>query len=208
MRRIFFHLALILFLTTASRAFAQGVSEAQVTAGNELLAAGKVAFNEGRYKEALNDYEQAYQRTQRPAILYRIGDTADKLGDHERAISAFQQYLEAVPNAKDADFVRSRIDANRQALHASEAQAASALSPAAAAQTTAADSGKSAPTDAAPSDGKDLARAWWLWAGAGTLAVATIVIVAVLVGPSSTHQVAPIKGNVGGTVHTLEGPTP
>jgi tetratricopeptide (TPR) repeat protein len=212
MLRISFHLAVVWLFSIASlraRARAEDVSEAQLAAGNELLAAGKAAFGDGRYNDALYDYEQAYQRTQRPSVLYRIGDTADKLGAHERAISAFQQYLAALPTAKDAEFVQSRIAANREALRVNEAPAPNtgALSPVAAAET-AADSGKSSPLAVAPSDRKDLARAWWLWAGAGTLAVATIVIVAVLVGSSSTHQVAPIKGNVGGTIHTLEGPSP
>jgi tetratricopeptide (TPR) repeat protein len=186
--------------------------EQQLAAGNELLEAGKAAYAAGRFAEALNDFEQAYQRTQRASILYRIGDTADKLGDHERAISGFQQYLEAVPNAKEADFVRSRIAANRQALQHPGAQAplaAPALSPAAAAHAAEPDpvSTPKAPVDAAPSASKDLKREWWLWAGAGTLAVATIVIVAVVIGSSdNTQQVAPVKGNVGGIVRTLEGP--
>jgi tetratricopeptide (TPR) repeat protein len=183
--------------------------EQQLAAGNELLEAGKTAYAEGRFAEALNDFEQAYQRTQRASILYRIGDTADKLGDHERAISGFQQYLDAVPHAKEADFVRGRIAANRQALQQPQAPlAASALSPAAAAHTAEPDPGSTpkAPLDAAPSDGKDLTREWWVWAGAGTLLVATIVVVGVLVSSPSTQQVAPVKGNVGGIVQTLEGP--
>jgi tetratricopeptide (TPR) repeat protein len=182
--------------------------EQQIAAGNELLAAGKTAYAESRFAQALEDFEQAYQRTQRPSILYRIGDTADKLGQHERAVTAFQSYLDAVPKATDADFIRSRIAANREALRVGDtAPTSHALSPQAAALAgTAADADPSAPAAVAPSDGTDLKRAWWLWAGGGTLVVATIVIVAVLVGSSSTHQVAPVKGNVGGTVRTLEGP--
>jgi hypothetical protein len=195
----------------SSRAVAQGSTpgEQQLAAGNELLEAGKQAYAAGRFAEALNDFEQAYQRTQRASILYRIGDTADKLGDHERAITGFQQYLEAVPKAKEADFVRGRIAANQEALRAAEAPPGNpALSPAAAAQSTQAEvvALPKAAVGGAPSDSKDLIHTWWFWAGAGTLVAATIVVVAVLVSSPSAQPIAPVKGNVGGVVRTLEGP--
>jgi tetratricopeptide (TPR) repeat protein len=187
----------------------QQPGEQQLAAGNELLEAGKQAYAAGRFAEALNDFEQAYQRTQRASILYRIGDTADKLGDHERAISGFQQYLVAVPQAKEGDFVRGRIAANQEALRAAEvAPANPALSPAAAAQSTQADvaATPAAAVGASPSDSKDLIHTWWFWAGAGTLVAATIVVAAVLVSSPSAQPIPPVKGNVGGVVRTLEGP--
>jgi tetratricopeptide (TPR) repeat protein len=201
----------VLFGALPARVEAQSSTpgEQQLAAGNELLEAGKQAYAAGRFGEALNNFEQAYQRTLRSSILYRIGDTADKLGDHERAISGFQQYLDAVPMAKEGDFVRSRIAANREALRAAEAPPPNpALSPAAAAQSTQADVAATpkAAVGAAPSDSKDLMHAWWFWAGAGTLVAATIVVVAVLVSSPSAQPIPPVKGNVGGVVRTLEGP--
>jgi tetratricopeptide (TPR) repeat protein len=170
-------------------------SAQQVAAGNELLEAGNQAFSAGRYAEALESFEQAHQRLQKPAILKRIGQSADKLGDHEKAASAYEWYLGAEPKAPDRAQIESRIKANREAQQG-------ALSPEAAARAGAGD--LEAPEQATTQD-PDRNQAWWLWAGAGVLAVASIVVIAVVVGSSSTHDQAPARSNVGGVVLTLEG---
>jgi tetratricopeptide (TPR) repeat protein len=210
MLRIFWYLGLSLLLgvlpVQASAQYAP--SQQQLEAGNELFQAGKVAYGERRFADALYDFEQAYQRLQRPAILYRIGDTADKLGEHERAVSALRLYLDAQPQAQDREFIESRIRANLEALQLPRVGAtADALSPEAAARSSTnvpAPTGSTPPP--APSNGKDVLRAWWLWAGAGTVAVAGIVVAAVLIGSSSTHAQPPVQGNVGGVVQTLGKP--
>jgi tetratricopeptide (TPR) repeat protein len=202
-------LSLLIAALTLPVSAQDGPSQQQLVAGNELLQAGKAAYSAGRLAEALNDFEQAYQRLQRSAILYRIGDTADKLGDHERAVSALQQYLEAQPGSPDREFIESRIRANLEALQIPRVGNA-ALSPQAAANTST--NASTAPTtsdvtsNAGAKGGRDAAGAWWLWAGAGTLAVAGIIVAAVLVGSSSTRDQSPVRGNVGGVVQTLGAP--
>jgi len=218
MLRFFWHLGLSFMLLALTVALtvpvaAQGTpSQQQLAAGNELLQAGKAAYSAGRFAEALYDFEQAYQRLQRPSILYRIGDTADKLGEHERAISALRQYLDVQPQATDREFVESRIRANLEALQVAHAVRANnpALSPEAAARGA----NGAAATPPTTDDASHLAsakppsvmRAWWLWAGAGTVAVASIVIVAVLMGSASARESPPVQGNVGGVVQTLGAP--
>jgi tetratricopeptide (TPR) repeat protein len=213
MLRIFWHLGLSLLLGALPvHASAQHApSKQQLEAGNELLQSGKLAYREQRFADALYDFEQAYQRLQRPAILYLIGDTADKLGDHERAVSALRQYLDVQPQAQDREFIETRIRANLEALQLPRVgPQADALSPQAAARSS---TNATAPTETPQpaggqdaSRGQDLSRAWWLWAGAGTLAVAGIVVAALLIGSSSTRAQPPVQGNVGGVVQTLGAP--
>jgi tetratricopeptide (TPR) repeat protein len=208
MLRIFWHLGLsVLLVALALPVSAQdGPSKQQIAAGTELLEAGKAAYSAGHFAEALYDFEQAYQRVPRPSIMYRIGDTADKLGEHERAVEALQQYLDLQPNAVDRAFIEGRIQANLTALQIPRVGGA-ALSPQAAAQTsTNASSASAAAPSAATESRASAAGPWWLWLGVGTLAVASIVVVAVLVGPSSTRDQAPVRGNVGGVVQTLGAP--
>jgi tetratricopeptide (TPR) repeat protein len=204
------------------RALAQAAdADSTATAGAELLEAGKTAYGEGRFSEALGAFEQSYERTHKPRTLYRIADTADKLGLHARAVAAFEQYLGLVPAADDRPFIESRIDANRRKLEGRPP--AAALSPAAAAHAEAPVAATPAPDSvaappAAPEQAtgtpatsathdQDLTRAWWVWAGAGSLLVAGIVVVALAVGSSGARSVPePVKGNVGGAVQTLGAP--
>jgi tetratricopeptide (TPR) repeat protein len=209
MLRIVRHLALSIALLICSAPAAlcaqEGQSPEQLAAGNELLEAGKAAYTEGHLSEALSDFEQAFARTRRPSILYRIADTADKLGEHERAIDAFEDYLAAFPNSKDREFITQRIAANRAALATPAAQAA--LSPEAAAQAAPPSAEAASPLAPAPAAAsKPLLKQWWLWAGAGVIVVAGVVVTALLVGSSSTHKSGPINGNVGGVVETLRTP--
>ena len=183
------------------RAIAQP-SAGQLAAGNELSAAGERAYAAGRYAEALENFAQAHQRLQKPALLYRMGESAEKAGMFDRAVTAFEAYLGTVSDARGRAAVEKRIEADRRA------QQRGSLSPEVAARSAAdSDASGDATLQPAASPGKDgnVARAWWLWAGAGALAVAGIVVVAVLVGPSSSHEARPAQGNVGGVVLTLEG---
>jgi tetratricopeptide (TPR) repeat protein len=213
--RIHWNLLSALLLAAPATAWAQAAPVAQP--GAELLETGKAAYSDGRYKEALRAFQQSYELSHKPKTLYRVGDTADKLGLHARAVAALSQYLELVPTAPDRPFIQSRIDANRRATAAPAADAA--LSPVAAARAeppppSAAEPAASPPEVAPALDvtaspaatSKDLTRAWWLWAGAGTLVVAGIVVLALTVGSSSSHSTPdPVKGNVGGAVQTLGG---
>jgi tetratricopeptide (TPR) repeat protein len=203
MLKILLYLGLSSWLAVSLPAGAQDApSRQQIAAGNELLQAGKAAYSGGHFAEALYDFEQAYRRLERTSILYRIGDTADKLGNHDRAVSALRQYLEAEPQAGDREFIESRIAANLEALSVA---APGALSPEAAAASSGAGKAAAAPQDATRS-GHNRAGPWWAWAGAGTLVVVGIVVVAALVGAGSPHEQAPVKGNIGGVVQTLGAP--
>jgi tetratricopeptide (TPR) repeat protein len=188
----------------------QDAGREQTAAGEAWISAGKAAYAERRFAEALFDFEQAYQRLPRASLLYRIGDTADKVDQHERAVTAFREYLEAVPNASERVFIETRIEANLRAMRAPSGSRA--LSPRAAARAGATAEAQAPSAPAAPprasSDvpAEHSGRAWWLWAGVGTLAVTGIVLAAVLVGSSSTHMLKPVEGNVGGVVRTLGGP--
>ena len=192
------------FVLTRGVAAQEGPSQQQIAAGNELLQAGKVAYSEGRYADALNDFEQAYQRLQRPSVLYRIGDAADKLGEHERAVSALREYLDSAADTPDRAFIESRIEANLAAQR--EPVPAKAISPEAAAAGSAAAPDAATAPDGATRGGHGNAGPWWLWVGAGTVAVAGIVVAAILVGSGSPSERPPVEGNVAGVVQTLGAP--
>jgi tetratricopeptide (TPR) repeat protein len=186
---------------------APGISEGQRAAGEALLASGKAAYRAGNYTEALRSFQQALARLGRPAIYADIGDAAGRLGDHQRAVDAYREYLGAMANAPDRAQVEEKIRAQEKALREAEGGNAETLdlSPAAAASTTGEAAAPGAPADtnapaAKRSGGGEL---WWLWAGIGAAVVGT-VIAALIVTSSDDPVQPPMRGSVGGTIQTLE----
>lgn len=88
------------------------VARAQATddvAAREQFEAGRTAYDHGSFSEALAHFERAYALQPRPELLYNVGRAADSDGQAQRAIAAYEAYLENEPDAENADFVRARL---------------------------------------------------------------------------------------------------
>jgi tetratricopeptide (TPR) repeat protein len=204
---ISFALLALLALSAPPAALAQdagGISEGQRAAGEALLASGKAAYRAGNYSEALRSFQQALARLGRPAIYEDVGDAAGKLGDHQRAIDAYREYLGAISGAADRAEVQNKIKVQQRALAEAGSGAKPDLSPTAAASIAgevpeqAAEPGSPAPTK--KDGGGEL---WWLWAGIGAAVVGT-VIAALIVTSSDDPVQPPMRGSVGPAIQTLE----
>jgi tetratricopeptide (TPR) repeat protein len=99
---------LVLF---AAPARAQGSADEEARANFE---AGRVAFADARFDDALPYFERAYALSQRPELLYNIGLCHDRLGHDAEALAAFQGYLEAIPEAENRAEVEQRIRTARE----------------------------------------------------------------------------------------------
>jgi len=82
--------------------------------------AGESAYARGDYQAALEDFERAYRLSQRPALLFNIGLAAQRARHRERALEAFQQYLQLKPDADNRADVESRISELRELLAAQQ----------------------------------------------------------------------------------------
>jgi hypothetical protein len=72
--------------------------------------AGRLAYERGRFSEALAEYERAYSLSPHPTLLFNIGRAADSDGQVERAISAYASFLAADPASENGEFVQARLD--------------------------------------------------------------------------------------------------
>lgn len=81
-----------------------------------LFNAAVAAYDAGRYEDALDSFERAYQRSQRPALLYNMGQCYDRLRRDEEAVDAFERYLTAMPGADNRAQVEQRIRALREGI--------------------------------------------------------------------------------------------
>jgi tetratricopeptide (TPR) repeat protein len=66
-------------------------------------------YHDGRYLEAAELLQRAYELTPAPVLLFNLGRALDKAGDGARAIVAYRRYLDAAPAAGDREMVAARI---------------------------------------------------------------------------------------------------
>jgi tetratricopeptide (TPR) repeat protein len=70
---------------------------------------GRSYFAEGAYERALQEFQQAYTLSERPALLFNIGQTEERLAMYEEAAQTFERYLAAVPNDENRAVLERRI---------------------------------------------------------------------------------------------------
>jgi len=100
-----------LLLTPVTTGHAQGNEDSEARG---LFLAGEAAFEGGRFEEALEHFERAYELSGRPELLYNIGTTAERLRIDVRAIEAYESYLEEIPESSLRANVEGRLRVLRE----------------------------------------------------------------------------------------------
>lgn len=171
-----------------SAADASGSGDAEARARFE---AGRIAYAAARYEDALADFEHAYALSERPELLYNMGQCYDRLRRDADAIDAFARYLAALPDAANHVEVETRLSALREA-EATRAAREAELTAAASAPTA----GDPASDEVAPAGG-GIETEWWLWTLVGLAVVGAGVGIGVGVAASGESTSPPIAGDVG-----------
>ncbi|MFW5876973.1 MAG: tetratricopeptide repeat protein [Myxococcota bacterium] len=155
-----------------------------------LFMAGRVAYDERRYEDALEYFQRSYELSGRPELLFNVGQTLDRLRRDREAVKALRRYLEEVPDASNRQQVEARIRALEQAIQRRQAQEGEVPSPREAAETSApASSSPEAATTEADDGG--VHTEWWFWTTIGG-GVVTAVLLGVLLSRDDTQ--APFEG--------------
>lgn len=101
-----------------STSFAQDATEdgsdAEARANFE---AGRVAYDNARYEDALQYFRRAHELSGRAQLLYNIGQTLDRLRRDAEAVEAFEAFLEGAPETSKRREVEARIGILRQRLN-------------------------------------------------------------------------------------------
>jgi tetratricopeptide (TPR) repeat protein len=118
-------MGLRLVMAVVLSSLSAGADEAPVSPETQQhIDAGAAAYDAGRYAEAVQELELAYQQSSRPSLLLDIARAQGKRGHDKSAISALRRYLEARPDAPDAAAVQAEIEAHEQALAERQAKKA------------------------------------------------------------------------------------
>lgn len=185
--------ALVLLSLAASPAGAQDRSGLEDGETRRLFEAGRQAYAEERYEEALELFERAYVRAPLPELLFNVGLLHQRLGHDRAALEAFQEYLQLAEEGAERGEVERRIRVLQLRLSESQAPPAEAE----AAEPTAPE-----PTDVATPAVPARAQpeiAWPLLAGGAALVVGG----AVAVGFGASERAA-VEGSSGGALQWTE----
>lgn len=170
------------FLAFAFAVLLAGTASAQSSTASDdaariLFEAGAAAYDAGRYEEALDDFQRAYELSQRPVLHYNVALALDRLRRDEDALGSYRRFLaEAPATAPHRGEVESRVVvlersvAERRAL---EARADAALR-----------------EDEPATARRPLRRQWWLWTAIGAVVV-TAVVVPIVVTRDRTEAATP-----------------
>lgn len=77
----------------------------------QYFEAGRAAYTAGDFVRALEQFERAYELSQRELLLFNIANAHDRLRHDQEALVYFQRFLDAVPTGENADFARARVAA-------------------------------------------------------------------------------------------------
>lgn len=92
-----------------------------------LFQSAREAFAEGEYERALSGFQQAYDLSHRPALLYNIGTTLDRLRRDDEALAIFEQFLREDPQTPNRAEIESRVAQLRAGIQARQAREEEAL---------------------------------------------------------------------------------
>ncbi|MEZ4325791.1 MAG: hypothetical protein R3B40_11265, partial [Polyangiales bacterium] len=86
-----------------------------------LFQSAREAFAAGEYERALTGFQQAYDLSRRPALLYNIGTTLDRLRRDNEALAVFEQFLREDPETPNRAEIESRVAQLRAGIQARQA---------------------------------------------------------------------------------------
>jgi tetratricopeptide (TPR) repeat protein len=155
--------------------------------------AATMAFSDGRFEDALSDFQRAYELSGRLELLFNIGSAADRLRRDAEALAAYEAYLDASEDPPNRRFVEARVRMLRErgAEQDAKAQTIAAPTPEEAAKKSLAERGAEGPSPAGEPSDTGVRSSWWLWTGVGVVVVGAIVTAVLLSSRSTRVRDAP-----------------
>jgi hypothetical protein len=71
--------------------------------------AGQDYYTQGRYKKAIEEFEEAYRLDPRPLLLFNIAQAHEKLGNLKESVKFLKRFLEAEPDTEDRTTLLNKV---------------------------------------------------------------------------------------------------
>jgi tetratricopeptide (TPR) repeat protein len=112
---------------------------------------GEKLFALGKFDDALEEYQTAFDAKPLPGFLYNIGQCFRNLGDLDQAIFSFKKYLRLEPEAENKDAVERLISDLEEQKAKGEGEKFVRRKP--------------------KQESKPVYKKWWFWTGVGAVIV-------------------------------------
>jgi tetratricopeptide (TPR) repeat protein len=122
MRHLTSLFAAVSLVTLVGLSSASAQAESQDERARLHFEAGRSYYDEGRYERALEEFEHAYQLSQRPQLHYNLYLTTERLGRFAEAILHLESFLET--NPPESTMLRARLENLRERQEARAAETA------------------------------------------------------------------------------------
>jgi hypothetical protein len=103
-------LAVALFVGQSDAGSPDGNAPSAVDQAKTRMETGQQLFAQGRYADAMKEFEAAYAALPYGAFLYNAALAAEKARDWQRAVAQYERFLQAHPDAPDAPEIRKTVE--------------------------------------------------------------------------------------------------
>ena len=188
------HIATVVILSCAALVTTNGhAAPNDLERAKALYKEAEVHFGLGEFDQALEKYQEAYRAKSLPGFLFNIGQCFRNLGDCDKALFNYRQYLVRMPDAYNREDVESLIEKCEVEVEAKrEEERAAAEAAAIAAETERQQQQLSAqPVEAGEPPTTWLGLTPWVWTGIGVstgLLAAGIVTGVMALSKSSEYK--------------------
>lgn len=76
----------------------------------ELFRQSEDEYRQGRFEEAARLLEEAHRLHGEPVLLYNLARAYEGMGERDKAVDAYQRFLDGSPDAKDRGAIEKRIE--------------------------------------------------------------------------------------------------
>ena len=97
-------------------------NEDGLSKAREHYALGNQFFGRGKFIEARQEFQTAYDLSEKPRLLFNIAQCHKNLGEYKEAIDFFERYLKALPDADNKAEVEGDIEALRKKMELGEVE--------------------------------------------------------------------------------------
>ena len=143
---------LLLLLTIVLGVGVAHADDPGTRAARRYFERGEKLFALGRFDEALEQYQEAFDAKPLPGFLYNIGQCYRNLGDYDQAIFSFKKYLDLEPDAPNKDAVEELIEQLEDKKARGDGEKFVRKKP------------------KTQEESKPLYTKWWFWTGVGVVA--------------------------------------
>lgn len=176
---------LLALIVVALAARSAAADDAATRNAKRHFERGQKLYTLTKFREALDEYQQAFDARPIPDFLFNIGQCYRNLGDYDAAIFSYKKYLAAAPDAPNRAQVEQLIVDLQARKDQEDARRLTPLPPPSPA--TPAGAAPASPA-AGPHTDHPFYTQWWFWTGVGVVAAGAGVATYELTrpGPPST----------------------